>query len=326
MATKMNQLRPTIVAVCGDAGGANAVDPVLSLLRADGRYSLQPLAYSQAQSVWAARATSFNPIDESLNINGAVLLLKELNAVLLLTGTSCNSVDLEKIFIAAAKSMGIPSLSVLDFWSNYACRFSDDSGNLAYVPDRIAVMDELAMEEMIKAGVPTGKISVTGQPALDELVKDCRRMTPLRCVDVKVTLGLDPDDLMVLFVSQPIPASLGEGFPSSRIDPGYSRLSVLDLLVPALDRIAQRRSSKLALVIRPHPRECLSGLERWRVKTIKLDESGEGVGRDVVQAARYFDSTVLSSTPATAFFSSSPIVTYAGKGISRTGLPPLTAN
>ena len=90
-------------------------------------------------------------------------ILDNPKASLLLTGTSYNSVDLEKKFIASARERGVPSLAVLDFWSNFALRFSRGDGGLENIPDRIAVMDEWAREEMIAAGFDATRLVVTAR-------------------------------------------------------------------------------------------------------------------------------------------------------------------
>ena len=107
----------------------------------------------------------------------------------LLTATSANGIDLEKLFLGAARRLGVPALAVLDFWSNYRQRFSDQRDNLIYLPDRIAVMDEHARTEMIAEGFAPELLSVTGQPAFDALEPAQQRFTPDARAAVRAQLG-----------------------------------------------------------------------------------------------------------------------------------------
>jgi hypothetical protein len=68
------------------------------------------------------------------------------------------ALDLEKQFIAQARDRRVPSVTVLDFWMNYAPRFADADGELSCMPDRIAVMDEQARSEMRAAGFESARI------------------------------------------------------------------------------------------------------------------------------------------------------------------------
>ena len=45
----------TVVVVCGDAGGARAMAPVLELLRSEARVPLRVFASRAAPPVWSAR-------------------------------------------------------------------------------------------------------------------------------------------------------------------------------------------------------------------------------------------------------------------------------
>ena len=149
-------------------------------LMADGRHRVAALAYREARAVWANLEPAPQEVAEAITTDEAARLLERLGADFLLAGTSFNGVDLEKRFIAAARLAGVPSLAVLDFWSSYGLRFADAAGRLAYLPDRIAVMDASARAELIAAGVEAERVVATGQPALEALGDVRRRLRPVR--------------------------------------------------------------------------------------------------------------------------------------------------
>lgn len=261
-----------VVAVAGDPGGADAVGPVLAALRAAGR-PVTALAYAQAGPVWARRGVPSEPLPPTPD---AAALLAGAGA--LLTATSCNGLDLEKPFRAAARRLGVPSVAVLDAWSNYVARFAGPDGRLDHLPDRVAVMDAQARDEMIAAGFDPGRVTVTGQPAFDDLAARRAAFDPARRAAARGRLGVGPDERLVLFASQPLAALCGSD-PSHPDYWGYTEQTVLALLTAALDRIVRRRRTTLTLVVRPHPREdagTLRGLTAGAARVVVDGGGGDG--------------------------------------------------
>jgi len=275
---------PRILALCGDPGGASAVAPVIRALRAQGRVTVQALAYRQAGTLWAERNVTFEELDERIGQAGVVNLLCNPKAALLLTGASLNAAELEKRFIAAACENRVASLTLLDFWSNYARRFSDRDGRLVYVPDRIALMDEQAYGEMVTEGFDAGRLVITGQPAFDDLAQWRSRFTPLRRQEIRRALRVEPRALLVLFVSQPLSVLYGMDalWPD---DLGFTEQMVLGAVVRALDQIVREKGQDIVLAVRPHPREEADWLERIHSQAIRIVVSREERSRDLAMAA-----------------------------------------
>jgi hypothetical protein len=227
---------------------------------------------------------AFDPLDESTSTLDAERLLSESRADLLVTGTSYNGIDLEKKFITAARKLGVPSLAVLDFWSNYATRFSDAEGNLAHVPDRIAVMDDRAHDEMVAAGFDARQLVVTGQPALDDLISYKKAHTNERRAAIRATLGVKDDERLILFASQPLASVFGDNA-ERPLYLGYTEFTVLDALVSSLESIAEHRAKQVTLLIRPHPRENSQAFEDQSSDSIRIVVSSDGDSREMVLAS-----------------------------------------
>lgn len=276
--------QPLVVVVCGDAGGAAAVVPVVEVLRAEGEVPIRSLAYRQACDLWAQRGLLFETLDECLSLDDVSETLRRSAASLLLTGTSVNQVMLENRFLKAAREISIPSVAVLDFWSNYTERFSDQEGRLTCVPDRIAVMDEQARSDMIAEGFDPSRLIVTGQPAFDDLIQTRMQFTGAQKCDVRAQLGISDNELFILFASQPLSALYGTDT-ANPLYPGFSEQAVLSSLVEALERIADESGRAIALVVRPHPREDREWLTSVQSARIRIVISSEGGSRNVVMAA-----------------------------------------
>lgn len=260
----------TILAVAGDPGGANALLPVLRALRKEG-LNVIACPYREAVGVWRGGGIAATPLEER---SEPMLRLRNAGAAALLTATSMNGVDLEKRFIAASHSLALPSLAVLDFWSHYRERFSDASGKLAFVPDQIAVMDEQARDEAHRCGLPAERLVITGQPAFDHLHERRERFSAQDRAALRHKLGVAPDHLLVVFLSQPFSETVGNKF-------GFTELSVLEQVSAALAPVQQRHPERIVLLIRPHPREDPGKFIASRPGFVCT----EGDGREVVMAA-----------------------------------------
>ena len=269
--------------VAGDPGGAKAVVPVVEVLLSESGYGVQSLLYREAQDVWAKRGLAFEQLNESTSTADAERILTKSQAQLLVTGTSYNGIDLEKKFITAARNLGVPSLAVLDFWSNYAPRFSDGEGNLAHLPDRIAVMDAMARDEMVAAGFDATQLVITGQPALDDLITYKESHTNRRAA-LRQALGVLETDRLVLFASQPLASVFGDR-PEQPLYLGYTETIVLDALVNALESIAKRHAERITLLIRPHPRENSQTFKDRSSGSIRIINNQDGDSREMVLAS-----------------------------------------
>jgi hypothetical protein len=276
------------MAVAGDAGGAAAILPVLQALLSGGRHEVLVLAYRQAAALFERRGVPFRTPGESFSRADADALLRDRRADLLFCGTSVNELELEKRLIDVANDQGVPSLAVLDYWSNYAARFSQDDGDLAHLPSRIAVMDESARNEMIAEGFAPGRLVITGQPAFDDLAAWRARFDDERRRAIRAAVAIEPDQILVAFFSQPLSQSLGtrkDGVAPSGF--GYDETTILPRLIADLGRIAEQRRVGLVLTIRPHPREPAAWYETMASPSqfLRMLVTTEGESRELAMAS-----------------------------------------
>ena len=242
-----------IAVIGGDPGGAEAIAPVLSALPAPD-VTLHAFAYRQAMEIWRARGVAVQTVDETATVEDCANLLRGCGAAVLLLSTSSNGIDLEKKFTQAARALAVPSVAVLDLWTNYRSRFADAAGELAFLPDRVAIMDERARSEMTGLGFPADRLVVTGQPAFDELAAWKREADPAFRSAIRKSFGVEEGELFVVFGSQPLADTYGDDT-SLPGHPGYTEDTVGALLVGALEAIARESGGRIFLLIRPHPRE-----------------------------------------------------------------------
>jgi hypothetical protein len=272
---------PSVVIVSGDPGGANAVAPVILKLMSDKKVRISAFAYREAKALWKDRNILFSDLPDDTNAGSAEMLLRNLGADLFFSGTSYNSQEFEKQFVSAARKIRVPSLVLLDYWSYYSIRFSDNAGNRIYIPDKIAIMDEFTHNEMIREGFTPEQLIITGQPAFDDLIQLRESFSVERRDEIREEMGILRHELVVAFASEP----LFWGTPTKSANPGYTKTGVLHSLVNALDRIQEKTKRNIVLVIRPHPRENSREFQDICGEKIRIIISTTGRSRDVMQAA-----------------------------------------
>lgn len=193
-----------ILTACQDPGGCNSIAPVAAALAARGE---------------RVGGTIADPDIVLLGTSGGPSIEKE--ATLRWRGV-------------------VPTVAVLDFWSNYWQRFSGPDGkDFRYLPDRVCVMDDIARDEMLAEGFPPECLVVTGNPHFDHFADGVTRE------------GEDPR--RILFISQPMRADMQiPGLARAQSD----EYTILDSLLAALP-------PEHSLSIRLHPRDVRDKYDRY---------------------------------------------------------------
>ncbi len=193
-----------VLTACQDPGGCNSIAPVAAALAARGERVGNTIA---------------DPDIVLLGTSGGPSIEKE----------------------ATVRWRGVvPTVAVLDFWSNYWQRFSGPGGkDFRYLPDMVCVMDDIARDEMLAEGFPPERLAVTGNPHFDHFADGVTRE------------GEDPR--RILFISQPIRL---DGALPGFVAPAVDEYALLDALLAALP-------PGHMLSIRLHPRDIRDKYDRY---------------------------------------------------------------
>lgn len=153
-----------IVAVAHDIGGAQAVYPLIPKLRSRSNLHVDVIAGGFAQRVFArlhpentAADWSEGKVDEYLD---------KYQPQLVLSGTSWKSC-LEQNFRNRARARDIPSVVVIDFWSDHPRRWHHSAYRFEESHDVVCVPDKPSAEAMVSYGYPGELVRVTGHPHLE---------------------------------------------------------------------------------------------------------------------------------------------------------------
>lgn len=241
-----------IIAGCQDPGGYNAILPIVKELRIRG-YNVEFLASGYSARIIRKMNVVFS---KTLKQNFASIeksfVKTKPNVVLI--GTSLGY-SLENVLVMLAQKYNVPSIAVLDSWVSYSKRFSGLSSGekFRYLPNIVCVMDDIAKNEMINEGIPPDRIRVTGNPYFDNFREEIMVYLSEKSNFLK-DKGLASDVLIVSFFSQSIDKSFG----SNNKNPnflGYTQFDAFRLLINTLSEIKKNKELKIALIVRPHPKE-----------------------------------------------------------------------
>jgi hypothetical protein len=227
--------RPTrkIVAVAHDIGGAQAIYPVIARLRRRPNLRVNVVAGGFAQKVFAR----FRPENATTDWSESEIdkYLDQNRPDLLLSATSWKS-TLEQGFRNRADVRRIPSVVVIDFWSNYRSRWHDATYRFEDSQDRVCVMDQQTAAVMSSEGYPPALLHVTGQPHLERrFQRGFQRQPPLET----------KREIHVLFLTISL---IALGLKDDPVVP-------IQIVCQALHQWSITTKKNVLLTIRPHPHE-----------------------------------------------------------------------
>ena len=235
----------SLASVVADAGGAEALVPVLEAVA--GRGALAGIVAGVPAAAVLSRAGLPFVAAADLAPHNEGAWLAAVGATGLITSTSWGENPQELGFIEAARARQIPTAAIIDFWSNYRSRFVAGTGELI-LPDWIVVPDEVAAAEAVSDGLPADRLVAAGNPHLEHLLERSLEFGPEQRMAFRESVGVPRKATLVVFASQPIRALYGETL-------GYTEDQVLIEVRAALERAMGWLGHRAVLAVRSHPRE-----------------------------------------------------------------------
>lgn len=223
--------------VARDAGAASALAPVVAALAEDETFRPFVVSWGPARAIFEAAGMVVQPFPEDPAPGQIDTQLASVAVVL--TGTSLQ-VELDSRFWSAARRAGIPSMALLDHWKNYAERFTIDAPFDA-LPSLVAVMDEIAANELVARGCPPDRVVVTGQPRFDTLTGV---VSPEERAQARALLGVDTSRRVAVFASEPRGAPYDDG-------KSFAQVDALEMFLDAVEAGAE----DVLVLVKLHPVE-----------------------------------------------------------------------
>jgi len=263
MKNKQSHHRRKILSFAREAGGASAIAPICKTVLEEG-WELLLLGKDQGLEVFRNKKLSCIefPVFDDAALEDIIYNNFRSHPDIILTSASSLPTEMTCRYLWRwGQRHGIPTVGVLDQWQNYALRFSgpNKSDYLAYIPDFIFVMDEIARRGMAEEGIPLDRIIITGQPAFDNIRDNFQWLTG--DVDrIKGKLNID-GYYIVTYVGESLQEDYGDTL-------GYDEQSILEFLGNALENFClEKRKLKICLIIKLHPEnnreEFESVMQKW---------------------------------------------------------------
>ncbi len=242
---QISDLPTPLVVVCHDAGAANLIfswlhhwlEPAQDH-KLDWRFVLD----GPARQIWLAKPTSQGQLFSDLPTALA-------GAHALLSGTGWAS-HLEHQARVHARSMGVPSIAVIDHWVNYQARFIREG--VTALPDQIWVADPYA-----------AAVARACFPAIDVLTYPNHYLT--RLAQEITPLSQAGDNL--LYVLEPLRQDWGRGI--------AGEFQALDFFISKLNHLTDHLPHTIRL--RPHPSDPTGKYDAWIANhashSVQLDQS-----------------------------------------------------
>lgn len=256
----------SIVFFAEDPGAVNFVGPVAAHL---GQIEVRVLSAGSATGL--LRNYGIEPTEVG-NDSEAVAFLKGSQASCVVVGTSENLDSPAFALVQAARSLGCPSVGLVDFAANAAHRFRGHTSDpLAYAPDWLLVPDEWTASEYLALGFPRRQMRVVGHPQYDAALRAKEQFDAIGKAALKERLlpqaGERP---VVVFVSE---VSTGLEPTQYRRSKDYSLTGrgdaderteiVLQEVLDAFAAIAAESGEQPYLTLRRHPKEPDSHLHAY---------------------------------------------------------------
>jgi len=286
--TGLPRILPRILGVAKDPAGAEVVWPVLAQLQQSGAAHCQAAGQAHAVQILPRAGVPVDALgpacEEDALASCAAALLDAHAPDLVIAGTS-KGASIDKHILEAAARRGIPSLTVLDCWINFWQRFSGESPEerFRFLPSAVAAIDDYCVQAMKAEGFPQEMLHVTGPgtPYLDPLAQRAQGSTS-RQAQLRRELGLDEDEFVILFASQPLSTDYGAS-PEAPGWLGYSEHSAFADLLQALSFLDLPKRARLVLKL--HPREDAGSFEAMlRQCPLPLTLDTSAPPRDMLEA------------------------------------------
>lgn len=252
-----------------EAGGAEALIPIIKNMENDRNYEVTVLGYGYASDRFNKQGIDFINIDPISRDDFSIFEIYKPDAIV----TSATSLPLkdmsEKYLWQNAKKENIHTIAFLDQWQNYAIRFSGISHSeyLKYQPDLINCINDIGRKEMINEGFDDKKLIELGHPYLATL-----KSIAFDKISIFNKIGiLNVDKQIVVFVSE----AIEENYGNSR---GYTQYETLEFL------LSQDFLSDKFVIVKLHPKD---NIEKFKEFKNVLFVQNELTSLDIISVADF---------------------------------------
>jgi hypothetical protein len=244
-----------------DAGSAKFLIPVMKQIHRIEEAESTLFGHGPACTQFSLADVPFIPLspDKPFRYVDSKTWLHGVKPDLLICGASSMRPDPTNVNILyAAKREKVETMAFLDSWKAWD-RFAGYGDRNRFFPDTLGVMDETAKAHLVRLGYPGNKIYVVGHPWLETICdsQTFQRKDPLK---IKRRLHIPRAVKVVSLVSQPLKGPIRYRSPQKYLsERRVGGLSLWRSILGILERMAERYQVSLCLLVRPHPRQMITG-------------------------------------------------------------------
>lgn len=244
-----------------DPGGTNVLIPIIREL--GGASYIAVIGKDNAIPLYERKGIPFIPINritDKFDVENIKKIIADYQPDMVITDTSV--VDFfERYIWVASRELSVKSIAVLDSWCYYGLRFSDctfknieqydKKHKIAYLPDRLLVMDQDAKTECEKEGIDCNIIYLCGQPFLQKLSDSFVHVDQNDVEFYQQRVSGGAKKKIIVYASDNLSDSF---FPDARTFWGYDEKTIFFDILSAIEKVCSKKENYV-LVIRPHPKE-----------------------------------------------------------------------
>jgi len=253
-------LKPKILVTASHAGSVSSLLPVVRQLDLEGRVETVVIAKDAAEYNKSFEGVAnYRPFSSYGNSISVEQVIEQERPVLVLTGTASPTNQypspIERTSVLAARKYNVKSAGVLDQWSEYDTRFRNNDGQPEFFPDVLAVIDSIAVEDIVAKGYDKDKLRITGNPYFDANADLAKEKPKLR-KEVRSVISVPESATLVTYIGDK--KSFFESYlPVGAKIPGtgYNDLDCVKLVCEGIARTADSVKKDVILLLRMHPQD-----------------------------------------------------------------------
>jgi hypothetical protein len=244
-----------IIVTSWHPSATNSVVPVIKRLRQEDKAEIIVLGTKYSVPIFEKNKIPYTPSEQyslsDFSASSMESLLQKESPNLVLAGTSFQEPQKgenyipDQTVIQAARKLQIPSLRIQDWWSP-ASKYDDivSGEKRAFMPNKIALMDDYIRQKMIALDFPKQALEITGSPELDELGEKKSSFTSEKKEEIYNKLGISKSSPLFFYAG-----SIDWTKNLSQL--GYWNLDHLRIFGSVLNNLVD---TKLSLLLGMHPR------------------------------------------------------------------------
>ncbi len=237
------------------AGGVSALSPVIDKLRKDEDLEVIVLdndKIGEKTKKWSELNIPYKTLSDyglSEASQENVTKIVESENPDLVVGDTAGASDVGRYAIAAGREKGKNTTAFIDYWSNYADRFTLNGERNAALPDTVFIIDELMRREAVKEGLLEDRLRISGHPGFDQLPSYVKGLGEEKIKEIREYLKVPEGALMVFYSTGYFNPETQEEY---KRDYGANDYEALDTLCKGLERVGAKIPN-IFLVAKNHP-------------------------------------------------------------------------